>query len=166
VKGDKSSKSFFFSWQTGDVLVIAIRPDDKVMLERSLAGKGALATKSKMAARLAKTNPENALTVVWSKSTPIEKKTVKGGDFSLAVGGGGVTLTANAEMASSAEADDIVKMGKQVSTFIPKGAPKELDRIAKTLVITSSGTDVKVTLSGSEKDVISMLQQGLKKKKS
>jgi hypothetical protein len=164
VKSDKSKKSLFYSWQTGDVLVIAIEPDDKDMLERSLGGKGALA-RGKLSTRIARANPENALTLVSNKSKQIEKKTIKGGDLAVAVSGGNVSLVVNAEMGSSSEADEVVKLAKLVTSLIPKDAPKELERIAKTLAVSSSGPEVKASAVASERDLISLIQQAIKRKK-
>lgn len=164
VKSDKSKKSLFYSWQAGDVLVIAIEPDDKDMLERALGGKGGLA-KGKLAGRITKASSENALTVVTAKSKQIEKKTIKGGDLSLAVSAGSVSVIANAEMASASEADDVVKLAKLVTSLIPKDAPKELERIAKTLTVSSTGAEVRASAVASERDIISLIQQALKRKK-
>lgn len=164
VKSDKSKKSLFYSWQAGDVLVIAVEPDDKAMLERALGGKGAVA-KGKLSTRIAKANPENALTLISSKSKQIDKKTIKGGDLALAVSGGNVSLVANAEMGSSSEADDVVKLAKLVSSLIPKDAPKELERLAKTLAVSSTGSEVKASAVASERDLVSLIQQAIKRKK-
>jgi hypothetical protein len=163
VKSDKSKKSLFYSWQPGDVLVIAIEPEDKAMLERALGGKGALA-KGKLSGRIAKANPENALTVISARSIPVEKKTVKAGDLSVSVSGGNVNVALNAEMASSSEADDVVKLAKLATSLIPKDAPKELERIAKTLSVGSSGPEVRASLVASERDLVSLIQQAIKRK--
>ncbi len=168
VKGDKSKKGLFYAWLPGDVLTIAFEPDDKSMLENALSGKGALTTKSKMSGRIARANPENAVTVIWTKERTIEKKTVKNGEFTIAAQGGNLNIAANAEMGSSKEAEDVAKLAKeaQQSLPLPKDAPKELEKILKSLQVSASGAEVRATLSVSERDVVSVIQAAAKRKSS
>jgi hypothetical protein len=153
LKSDKGS-SVFFSMTSDNVLVVATDPEEKALLEKMLGGKGALA-KSKVGKRLSKLRDDAVLSVVFAKEETIENLTVKGGDLTLAVKAGVVDLTTTVEMASKKEAEQVVTFVKAVNVIpLPKDAPKEAERILKTVDAKSQGADATVTASAAEKDLV------------
>lgn len=162
LKGDKGN-TIYFAWLTGDVLVIASEPEDKATLERMLGGKGALTKSGKLAGRIAKATPDAALTVMWAKSFPIEKMTLKSGDLTLSDVAGQVTAATSLEMASAKEAEQLVDAAKTVQKLLPlpKDAPKEIDKILKTLDAKASGAEAKISVQSSEKDLMTVIQWAL-----
>lgn len=155
LKSDKGS-SLFFAMTSDNVLVIATDPEEKPLLERMLGGKGALA-KSKVGQKLQKLRDDAVLSVVFAKEQKIEGMTVKGGDLTLAVKSGVVDLSATVEMSSKKEAEQVVTFVKTVNGIpMPKGAPKEAEKIAKSVDAKSQGAEAIVTATASEKDLLAV----------
>lgn len=163
VKNDKSGDTLYFSWMAGDVLVLATDPEDKALLEKMIGGKGGV-SKSKVGARLAKIDSTAALSVIWGKVTPVDKMTVKNGELTLTASRGNVTVATTVEMGSSKEAEQVAAAANLLSTFVnvPKSAPKELDKILKSLTAKASGSDVNITASSTEKELVTVLQWAMK----
>lgn len=162
VKNDKSGETVFYAWLPGDVLVVATEPDDKPLLERMLGGKGGL-SKSPVAGRLSKMDPGAALSVAFAKQLPVEKMTVKGANVNVAASGGNVTATTVLEMASKKEAEQIVTIATMAAAIAkPKGAPKELERLLKSINASSSGADATITAQSTEKELAVVLGWALK----
>lgn len=165
VKSDKGSDSLFFAWLTGDILVVATEPDDKALLERMIGGKGALA-KSKLATRLGKADSSAALSVVFARDVPVEKMTVKNGDVTVNVAGGNIDVAATGEMATSKEAEAVAQAANKVATMVslPKNAPKELEKMLKSVSAKASGAEVKITARTTEKDLLTVALWAVKEK--
>jgi hypothetical protein len=133
LKSDKGS-SLFFAMTSDNVLVIA-----------------------KVGQKLQKLRDDAVLSVVFAKEQKIEGMTVKGGDLTLAVKSGVVDLSATVEMSSKKEAEQVVTFVKTVNGIpMPKGAPKEAEKIAKSVDAKSQGAEAIVTATASEKDLLAV----------
>ena len=169
LKSDKGGSPIFFAWLPDNVLVIASEPEEKATLEKMLGGKGALA-KSKVGARLGKIRDDAAVSVVFSKELPVDSMTVKGGDFTLAVKSGVVDIVTTLEMASNKEAEQLVTAAKAIGSLLPlpKDAPKEVEKILKSVDGKASGAEATITASAAEKDLIAVVNwaTGLTKTKA
>jgi hypothetical protein len=127
-----------------------------------LGGKGGL-SKSPVAGRLSKMDPGAALSVAFAKQLPVEKMTVKGANVNVAASGGNVTATTVLEMASKKEAEQIVTIATMAAAIAkPKGAPKELERLLKSINASSSGADATITAQSTEKELAVVLGWALK----
>ncbi len=155
--------SVYFAWLSENVLVLTTDPDEKPLLEKWIGGKGTLA-KSKVGGRLAKIKDDAALSVVFTKEIPIDSSmTIKGGDFTLSVKSAVLDIVTTLEMSSSKEADSLVAAAKALTSLlpIPKDAPKELEKILKSLNATSKGAEATITASAAEKDIIAVANWAL-----
>lgn len=161
LKSDKTKNSLFFAWLTGDVLVVATEPENKALLERMLNGKGAIA-KGKLGTRIAKADPSAALVVLWAKQMPIDKMTLKTADLTVTTSGGNVNVATTLEMGSSKEAENVASVANSLPSVIkPKGAPKELEKVLKSVSAKASGAEVKITAAATEKDLVTIAMWGM-----
>lgn len=162
VKNDKSGETVFYAWLPGDVLVVATEIDDKPLLERMIGGKGGLA-KSPVAARLTKMDPQAALSAAVAKQIPVDKMTVKGANLNVVAASGNVTATTILEMGSKKEAETLASLATMASVVAkPKGAPKELERLLKSINASSSGAEATISAQSTEKELAVVLGWALK----
>ncbi|MFO0549819.1 MAG: hypothetical protein U0271_15610 [Polyangiaceae bacterium] len=155
LKSDKSKKSVFFGWLTGDVLVVTSDPNNKALLEKEMGGKGALA-KSTVGARLSRLSSDAAISVVFDKELPMDGMKIKSGELTVTVSGGNATLNASFEMGSKKEAEDVAKfLNDLLNQSGMKKPPASVQKVAKTLSAKASNAEVKVTATAAESDIIS-----------
>jgi hypothetical protein len=152
----KGNKKLYAAWLPGDVLAFGSDPTDKALLDRMLSGKGAL-DKSGIGPFLGKLAFDSAFAIAWSKQMPIEKWTMKGGVLDVALAGSTFNGTTTIKLASSKEANEIASTGKQELSRAQSSAPKEIANVLKTILISSSGDEVTVKASATDKDLLALV---------
>lgn len=155
VTSDKSREEVFFAYLPGDVIVVASDEDDKALLEKLLSGKGAI-KKSKLSGRLAKLDPNAALSAVWSKVRRVEGKNVRGGDVTVTVQSGVVSANGSAELDTADDAKEVASMVQMLKMVLGKSLS------SAKIDATASGSNVVVKAEVPESDLLRAIGEKLK----
>lgn len=151
------SDKIYVAWLANNVLFIASNPDDEKLLKKETGG--GLAKSTKMSARLAGVDTDAAAFFAWTREMPVQNMTEKGGNASLSYAGGNFALKLAVDLGDAEAASKLAKgAGAAVSLFVPKDAPKEVQKILGTLQVKAAGSVVEVALQAAEADLSKILQ--------
>jgi len=153
----EDSETSYFAWIGKDVIVVALRPQDKPSLLRWIGGKGALA-RAPINKALAKVNKSAALWGVGDGDKEIEPGTTAKGFYgALTFAKGNLGVDIHAVMATPAQAATVATATQGKLAAIKQGtggpAPKLGDMLGGVTIATASN-EVVVKASFVEKDLV------------
>ena len=155
------SEKIYLAWLTSDVVAMATDPTDKSLLEKLIGGKGAVAKSGDMAKAIGKANTAAALWLTVAKKAPVgegkTKATMKMAIGNVDVAAGVVSVNGEIVLSSSAEAKAFADQVKDQMTKNSASMPAEYQKLAKSIVISSSGESVTIKFSAPEKDILSLI---------
>jgi hypothetical protein len=152
-------ESFFVGWVGKDILVVALRPEDKAVLARWMGGKGALA-KSSVGKRIAKVNTAAA---VWGAGEVTQEVqpgvTAKAGYGAIALAKGTLDADLHAVLENAAQAATLASASKQQLDEAKQAIfmPPAVSAVLKTIAITTVNDEVVVKAIVAESDLVSAL---------
>lgn len=150
------SDKIYVAWLANNVLFVASQPDDEKLLKKETGG--GLAKSTKMQARLANVDTDATVFLAWTREQPIQNMTSKGGSGSLNYAGASFALKLAVDLGDAKEAEKLAKgASAALSMFIPKDAPKEVQKILQSLVVKANGSEVAIALQAAEADVKKVL---------
>ncbi len=156
---DTDSKRLYVAWLAPDVIAIATDPDDRALLEKMLAGKGA---KGAITGLLPKANPSST---VWLAATKQQEMptggTMKGAFGSIDAAKGNVSMDMSIIMSSAKDAKAIVDQVTALLASAKKAIPPQLQKLVDALQLTSANDTTRVKLTASEKDVLGLLMMAM-----
>lgn len=151
------SEKIYVGWVTKDVIAFTDDPMAKGKLEKFLVGKPAKGALKKF---LAKTTPTSAAFFAMAKEDKTDIGTMKGGYGTLDIGGGNVsfkaTVTADSAATASAFTDKAKAELKDGADEVRKQMP-DLAKLMEATQFATSGSDITVTNSASEKTIATLL---------
>lgn len=150
-----SKDKIYAGWIGSDVLVIALDPENKALLERMMGGKGVKTGEIARGVKAVNTGAAFWAAVVEKDS--IGTATMKGGYGAVDLAGGLLTLDGHLIVGSAKEAAAAAaEANKQMAAASGSMGP-DMDKILKAVKITSSGDELVFKMSISEKDVMSLM---------
>jgi hypothetical protein len=157
------TSKLYFGFPRKGVMVIAMRPMDKKLLQRWLGGKGA-APSSELARALAKVAPASAAWgVIAGLKEPIGDPgaRVKLGAAQATAAGGKVQIEIRATMVGAKDAQNGQQLVQNQIGEMRKdqGTPPEILRAADTLKTSVTGDELTVTASMPDADVAALMKQ-------
>jgi hypothetical protein len=163
VTAEGEKDKLYFAFPRKGVLVMALKPTQKKLLQRWLGGKGAGAG-SDLARSLAKVAPSaTAWGVIAGLPEPIGDPgaKVKFGAGQATAAGGKVQIEVRATMVGAKDAQNAQQMVQKELGDVRKeqGTPPEVLRALDTLKTTVTGDELMVTASMPEADIGSLMKQ-------
>jgi hypothetical protein len=151
-----SKDKIYAGWIGTDVLVIALDPEDKALLERMMGGKGVGKT-GDMARNIKSVNTGAAVWAAVVQKEAMSGGTMKGGYGSLDLAGGIMNLDGHMVMGSAKEASAAAaEANKQIAGAAGSLGP-DMDKVIKAVKVSSAGDELVFKMSISEKDVMTLM---------
>jgi hypothetical protein len=151
------SEKVYVGWVTKDVIAFTDDPMAKGKLEKFLTGKPAKGTLKKF---LGNTTPTSAVFFAISKPNTTDEGTIKGGYGTLDIGGGNmsmkVTVVGDTAATASAFTDKSKAELKDATDQVRKQMP-DLAKLMDATQFATSGTDLTITNSASEKTIAALI---------
>jgi hypothetical protein len=152
---DTDSKRIYVAWLAADVVAIATEPDDKALLEKMLAGKGAQGTLAKL---LGKANQNHAIWFATTKSQPIDTGgTMKGGFGTVNTAKANVDLDITMVTSSVKDAKAFAESLNTQLAAAKAGIPPQFVSLVEALKIFAEDDRTKFKLNAPEKDLVALI---------
>lgn len=148
----------YLGWIGKDVLVFSSDPGNKTFVEKMVSGKGGGAA-AKLAAKL-DTSATVWMAVIKEQSLP-ENMKMKAMAGTVKIAGGNVAMDLKMGMGDKKQAATFVTMANKELPALTPNLPPAAQTLIKTLKLKSAGADVQATATGTEQDVISLVQMAL-----
>ena len=148
----KSANKLYVAWLANNVLFIASDPEDETLLKKETGG--GLAKSQKMSARMGKTDTDATAFFAWTREQAIQNVTQHGGTASIAYAASSFAVKVSVDLGDANSAETLAKgASAALSMIIPRNAPKEAQKIAKSVQVKAQGTEVTVALQVAEDDL-------------
>ncbi|HLL21085.1 MAG TPA: hypothetical protein VK427_03090 [Kofleriaceae bacterium] len=152
---DGESKRLFVAWLAADVVAVATDPDDKALLERMLAGKGA---RGAIGSYLAKVSPNAMVWLATTKPQPIQMGgTMKGAYGTLDEAKGNFSTDLSIVMASAKEAKAFVEQATQLIASTKSAIPPQFVKLVEAVKLSSAADAANLKVVASEQDVLGLI---------
>jgi hypothetical protein len=152
---DNDPSRIYVAWLAADVVAIATTPDDKALLDKMLAGKGA---PSALAKFMGKANMNHA---IWFASTKSESLDTggsrKGGFGTINTAKGNVDIDMTVVTTSVKDAKAFVASTNDAVSSVRGGVPPQFTKLVDALKITAEDDRAKFKFSAPEKDLVALL---------
>jgi hypothetical protein len=159
-------QTVYAAWLSKNVVAIATDPKDKELLTSFIGGGGKI-LKGDLGKLLAKVSTKSAFWMAASKSVPLGggMGTMTGGYGTVDITKGNVVADAHIVMADAASAKDAATKGNQGLADAKKGGqiPANLMTVVNSVSIKSSGNELQVSGSASEKDILQLISTFMSK---
>jgi hypothetical protein len=159
---DNDASRFYVAWLAPDVVAVATSPDDRALLEKMLAGKGAASSLTKL---MGKTNMGHAIWFASTETAPMDTGgTRKGGFGNINTAKGNVDLDMTMLTSSVKDAKAFVEAMNQQLSSVKGGVPPQFVKLVDALKISAEDDRAKFKFSAPEKDIValvSMLLMGM-----
>jgi hypothetical protein len=145
----------YIAWLAKDVIAMTSDPTDKALLEKMIGGKG---LSGDLAKTIGKVNTNAAVWGAGLKKMPVGKAgTAKGGYGSLDLAAGVLSLDLRIVMSSAAEAKKAMEDAQKDMAKSKGQMPPEMQKIMDATKIGTSGDELTVKLSLTEKEAMSLI---------
>lgn len=156
---DNDPKRIYVAWLAPDVVAFATDPEDRPLLEKMLAGKGARGT---LGTFLAKANPDAAIWLATTRSQPIQTGgTMKGAFGTVDAAKGNVRVDMSIVMGSPKEAKTFVDQATSLIASARNAIPPQFQALVDALKLSAAADAANVKLTASERDVLGLISLAL-----
>ena len=157
IEGDP--KRFYIAWLAPDVLAVATDADDKALLDKMLAGKGAKGT---LGTYLGKASSNAAIWLASTKAQSIQQGVnMKGAFGTIDTTKGNVSFDMSLVLADAKEAKGFVEHVKALVGSMKGQIPPQFVKLVDALKLSAAADAANFKLVASEKDIMSVLALAL-----
>ena len=159
IEGDDKQGRVTVAWLASDIVAVATDPDDRALLEKMLAGKGAKGTINTF---LAKASPNSTVWLATTKPQPVPTGgTMKGAFGTLDAAKGNVNVDMSIVMSSAKDAKGFVDQSLALISSAKGSIPPQFVKLIDALKLTASAESANMKVSAAEKDLVGLISLAL-----
>jgi hypothetical protein len=155
LKSDGEADALYFAWLPENVLVLATDPLKRELLEKKIGGKGAFAGTA-LGRRLQAAPEDAAIALAWTKVIKQQGLSVREGSLVLGYKAKAISAAVSVLLPSADEATQAAALVSMLPGMMGavKDAPPELGKLVKTVAAKATGSELTVSASAPEGDLM------------
>lgn len=155
LKSDGEAEALYFAWLPENVLVLASDPLKRDLLEKKIGGKGAFAGTA-LGKRFQAVAEDAAIGLAWTKQIKQQGLSVREGSLMLGYKAKAISAAVSVLLPSADEATQAAALVSMLPGMMGavKDAPPELGKLVKSVAAKANGSELTVSASAPEGDLM------------